>query len=112
MAYRIVVKDDVFLMGQGEYSELNYATGLYGATADLDLEALRPHARRSAQPAQALAQISSCALPLRKPSRESGFVLGSKAAPVGPQNFTRTQELISFVSVVQLRPSDGLGTGR
>ncbi len=35
-----------------------------------------PHARRPAQPAQALAQISSCALPLRKPSRESGFVLG------------------------------------
>ena len=36
-----------------------------------------PHARRPAEPAQALDQISSCALPLRKPSRESGFVLGS-----------------------------------
>jgi len=35
-----------------------------------------PHARRPAEPAQALAQISSCALPLRKPSRESGLSMG------------------------------------
>lgn len=34
-------KDDLFLMGQGGGGGLEYASGLYRATGDLDLEALQ-----------------------------------------------------------------------
>ena len=40
MNYAQVEKDDTFLMGRG-HGELGYASGLYRATADLDLGALQ-----------------------------------------------------------------------